>query len=274
MLNRLNIITRLALLLSFNILALSFDKVRNLVVLTLASLVIWALSRPNIDRVKFTLIVVVPTIWSFVLMQGMFYSAEPKTVLLVLVPPSTPVIGWLTGGIYIIYQGLIYGLVQSLRMVSVLLLGLAIAWSSSETEIFKTFIYYLRSIKITIATGIAIKFLDVFVNELRTLKTVLKIHSKYKFFRKLTQIVYVMSTQMIRKSYVVTLAVLSKGLTKVDTKRLERPPLTIVDKAIIVSTLVLASIIAILKILTILFLYGILYIPSLGYLYRWVLDNI
>ncbi len=274
MLSRLNLITRLSVLLAVNILALSFDKVQNLVYLTLFSLAVWTLSRPNLDRAKFTAIVVIPVVWSFVLMQGLFYSAEPKTVLLVIVPPSFPVIGWLTGGLYIIYQGLIYGLVQSLRMVSVLLVGMAVAWSTSESEVFRTLLHYIRNLKLAIAAGIAVKFLDTFIVETKTLNVVLQVHSKDRFPRKLIRIVYVLSAQMMRRCYTITLALLSRGISDIQNVKVPRQGLSPIDKAIIISALSFAIVIATLKILTMLFLYGILYVPSLGYLYRWVMDNV
>ena len=274
MLNRVNLITRLSILLAVNILALSFDKVQNLIYLTLFSLFVWALSRPNLERVKFTAMIVIPVIWSFVLMQGLFYSAEPKTVLLVLVPPNFPIIGWLTGGLYIIYQGLIYGLVQSLRMVSVLMVGMAIAWSTSESEVFKTLMNYFKNIKLAVATGIAIKFLDTFITEVKTLNVVSQVHFREKFPRKLIRIVYVLSAQMLRRCYTITLALLSRGISGIEKIRAKEQKLTVVDKIIITCALSLALTVAVLKILTVLFLYGILYVPSLGYLYKWVLNNL
>jgi len=275
MLRRLNIITRLMILLSINILALTFDNVKNLVLLTLISLAIWLSTRPNMDRVKFTLLIVVPTMWSFVLMQGLFYSAEPKTVLLVIIPPNFPVLGQLTGGLYLIYQGLIYGLVQSLRMVSVILVGLAVAWSSSETEVFQVLRHYLRSRKLTVAVGLAVRFLDEFQENLKLVRVNMKILSRTRnILKTFTNIVIPLTAYIIRKTYTIALSLIYRGFTLAREENVEKPRLSMLDRSLIASSLGIALTFAIMKILTLFFLYGILYVPQLSYLYTWVVYHV
>lgn len=275
MLNKINILSRLVLLLSINILALTFDNVKNLIILTVISFLIWLSTKPNIDRIKFTALIVVPTMWSFVLMQGLFYSAEPKTVILVIVPPNFPIIGQLTGGLYLIYQGLIYGLVQSLRMVSVLLVGLAVAWSSTETEVFQVLRHYLKSRKLTVAVGIAVRFLDEFQENLKLVRLNMRLMSETKnIFRKFINIVVPLTAYIIRKTYTITLALVYRGFTLTRQEVGERPKLSMIDKILIISCLSVALAFAVMKILTLLFLYGILYIPQLSYLYTWVVYHV
>ncbi|NPB00095.1 MAG: hypothetical protein GXO10_01855 [Crenarchaeota archaeon] len=275
MLHKVSILTRLALLLSINILALTFDNVKNLIILTIISFLIWLSTRPSIDRIKFTALIVLPTMWSFVLMQGLFYSAEPKTVILVIIPPNFPIIGQLTGGLYLIYQGLIYGLVQSLRMVSVLLVGLAVAWSSNETEVFQILRHYLKSRKLTIAVGIAVRFLDEFQENLRLVRLNMRLMSETKnIFKKFINIVIPLTAYIIRKTYTITLALIYRGFTLARQEVGERPRLSVRDKVMIVLCLGIALVFAIMKILTLLFLYGILYVPQLSYLYTWVVYHV
>ncbi len=276
MLHRLNILTRLILLLSINILALTFDNVKNLIALTLLSLAIWASTRPNMDRIKFTALIVVPTMWSFVLMQGLFYSAEPKTVLLVIIPPNFPILGQLTGGLYLIYQGLIYGLIQSLRMVSVILVGLAVAWSSTDTEVFQVLRHYLKSQKLTVAVGLAVRFLDEFQENLKLVRINLDLVSKSRnIFKRFINIVIPLTAYIIRKTYTISLSLIYRGFTlSSEVKRSRKIALSAVDKIIIVCSLGIAITFAVMKILTLLFLYGILYIPQLSYLYTWVVYHV
>jgi len=160
--------TKLAVLLAFNILALTFDKVENLLALTFTSIAIYALTRPNIERIKLTALVVVPPMWGMMLLQALFYQEWPRTVLAVIVPPSTPILGPLTGGVYLYYQGFLYGLKQSLRLVSVMLLGLAIAWTTGEGALLKALRSSISNQKLTIAVTIAARFLHVVINEVKT----------------------------------------------------------------------------------------------------------
>ncbi len=278
MFNRIHILTRLIILLSVNILALTFDKVSNLIYLAIFSIFIWSISKPTLDRIKFTLMIVLPTMWSFILLQGLFYSAEPKTVLLVIVPPNFPIIGKLTGGLYLIYQGLIYGLIQSLRMISVILVGLSVAWSSTETEVFRILRRYLKSVKITVAVGVAVRFLDQFLNELKIVITNYRLTCKSRNpIKMMKSIVIPLIAQIIRRAYTLTLALIYRGYLEarqVQSVDDEEFKLTLVNKLIVVISLSIAVILAILKILTLLFLYGIVYIPQLVYVYTWVVNNL
>ncbi len=275
MLHRLHILTRLIILLSVNILALTFDKVSNLVYLTLFSLFIWLLSKPGVDRLKFTSMIVFPTMWSFILLQGLFYSSEPKTVILVLIPQNFPILGKITGGLYLTYQGLIYGLIQSLRMVAVILVGLSVAWTSTDTEVFKILRRYFKNIKVTVAVGVAVRFLDEFLNELKLIITNYRLTYRYRNPIKIVKhIIIPLTAQIIRRSYTLTLALIYRGYLKAREVYNINDRLSIVDKSIIVISLSLAIVLAIMKILTLLFLYGIVYIPQLSYMYTWVVYNI
>jgi len=274
MLARLNFIVKLTLILTFNIYALVFDKVENLILLTLAACVVWALSKPNIDKVKFTLMIVLPVMWSIILMQGLFYRAEPKTILLVLVPPNFPVIGWLTGGLYLYYQGLIYGLVQSLRFVSVILVGLAVAWSSTGSEIIRTLRNYVKSQKLTVSLSVAVRFLDTIRQEVKTVLTAVRLYVKTRsIFELMQHVVIPLISQSVRRSYTLTLALLSRGFSEC-RKVKTGVRLTVVDKILILLLIVPALVLAMLKILTVLFLYDMLYIPELSHVYKWVIDNL
>ncbi len=271
MLSKLSPLTRLILLISVNILAISLDKVENLVFLTLASLGVWASTRPDIRKVKFTLMIVLPVMWSIVLMQGLFYRGEPKTVLLVIIPQSTPILGQLTGGVYLYYQGLIYGLIQSLRLVSAVLVGLAVAWSTTESELIKT----LRagSKKLAVAVGIAIRSLDVVSSELNIAMLNTRLTSKKALFLRIERIIKPLVVQVLRRSYIMTLALLSRGFNP-DSKERLRLRMTLIDKVIIGLMLGIAVTVGVIKLLSVLFLFDVLYIPALDYLYRWALANL
>jgi len=271
MLHKLNIAARIAILVAVNILALSLDKVENLVALTLASLSIWAATRPDMRKVKFTLMIILPVVWSIVLMQGLFYRGEPKTVILVLIPQSVPIIGQLTGGVYLYYQGLIYGLVQSLRLVSVMLVGLAVAWSTTESELIR--MLGTKSRRLSVAVGVAIRSLDVVSSELSTVQLNVRLTSRGSLLLKAQQIVRPLIVQVLRRSYIMTLALLSRGFNP------DRPVRTSVrlslrDKIVIITALALSGTIGIIKLLALLFLYDILYIPVLENLYRWALTSL
>ncbi len=269
--SRLSPITRLVLLVSVNILAISLDKVRNLILLTLASLALWASTKPDMRKIRFTLMLVLPVMWSIVLMQGLFYRGEPKTVLLVIIPENLPVLGPLTGGVYLYYQGLIYGLVQSLRLVSAMLAGLAVAWSTTESELIR--ILSIGSRKLSIAVGVAIRSIDVISSELNVVMLNVKLTSRRGVSLKIRRIVRPLVAQVLRRSYVMSLALLSRGFNPESRSRVKLN-LSLLDKVVIAVTLGFAVFIGIVKLLTMLFLYNLLYVPALDYLYRWALTSL
>ena len=71
--------------------------------------------------------------WGVVFSQGLFYEGLPRTPLLVLLPGSVFPFGE-PEGLYLYREGLLYGLVQSLRFNAIVLLGggLLVRYSTDE----------------------------------------------------------------------------------------------------------------------------------------------
>ncbi len=266
---------KIAILVSFNILALTFDQLRNLVCLTILSGSFYLLSRPNLERLKMTLLIILPPVWGITLLQALFYQEWPRTVLAVIIPPEMPVIGWLTGGVYLYYQGFLYGLKQSLRLVSVMLLGLAIAWTTSESKLLRILRGTLSNQKLSVGVSIAVKSLHIITNEVKTVRIVL-ILSKFNLLnpKNIAKLVIPLIAQVIRRSYTLTLALLSKGFNPERRVKSNITKLKVIDKIVITSSLGIALSLGILKLLALLFLLDILYIPEFRDLYWWVINNI
>jgi energy-coupling factor transport system permease protein len=88
-----------------------------LVVLFLSTLPFWALLRPSGSRIKGMLLVFGSIAISFILSQALFYYWAEKP-LFTLVPPSFPLLGPLTGGVFFYGDGAVYGMYQSLRFMT------------------------------------------------------------------------------------------------------------------------------------------------------------
>lgn len=115
---------RLALLLCVGLLAVSLDRPASLAALCLlCALPLVALRVPAIWWLRGGL-AAAAIVWGTVLSQGLFYRALPRVPLLEL------------GPITIWREGVFWGLVQSLRFVSTLLAGLAVATSTPPDRLY------------------------------------------------------------------------------------------------------------------------------------------
>jgi energy-coupling factor transport system permease protein len=67
--------------------------------------------------------------------QGFFYTLEARTPILTILPPDSGLLGNITGGIALYREGIIYGALQSLRLLSAMLLSAAIVMSTYPSDL-------------------------------------------------------------------------------------------------------------------------------------------
>ena len=137
---RLDVRTKLGMLLCVSVLGMALDQWKALVVVYLAVLSLAVMARISTDKWKALLLISFLTMWGIMWVQAVFYDAYPRTPLLYLLPPMlvsplTPVIGGLWEGIAFYYEGFVYGMSQSLRMVAPMTLGLLIFWTEDPVKI-------------------------------------------------------------------------------------------------------------------------------------------
>jgi energy-coupling factor transport system permease protein len=93
----------------------------------------WLILKPGRQKIQKVLLLFAFLTLSFMISQAMFYywAGEPW---LVLIPRSFPIIGAITGGIYIYKEGIAYGAVQSLRLLSTMGAALIVTGSTHPSE--------------------------------------------------------------------------------------------------------------------------------------------
>jgi len=128
--------TRLALALLVSILAIVLGPSELLTLLSFFAAVLFMSTKPSPRKAVTVIGLVALVVWSIMLSQALFYQGSPRTPIAVIVPESFPIIGWLTGGIYVYYEGIVYGLKQSLRATACLLAGAALASTTSTIDVF------------------------------------------------------------------------------------------------------------------------------------------
>ena len=163
---------KLLLLFCVGTVAVCLDRPRNLLILSAFPILGHLLARFEMTKYKITLIVILIGLWSMALSQGIFYREWPRTVILTIIPGRFPILGGLTGGIYIYKQGLLYGLAQGLRFTTMISSGLLVAWTTEPRDLL------LGMIRLRVPYGMAfmfissVRFLPVLVSELITVVAV------------------------------------------------------------------------------------------------------
>lgn len=117
--------------------------------------------------------------WGTVLSQSIFYSQAPRTLLATLVPERQ--IGeWNFPGIRLYREGAAYGLTQSLRMLSVTLLGLAVCLSTSPERLLAALVRWRAPVAVAFIAVTALRFLPTLLGEWATVRTARRLRG-YRF---------------------------------------------------------------------------------------------
>ncbi len=115
------------------------NSARGLLFLSAATLFVFALARPGPRRIRFLFFAAAAGAAAAVATQSLFYSLEPRTAVLTIIPADFFLFGRLTGGISVYKEGAFYGLVQSLRLVSVMLMASTLVISTHPAHILTEF---------------------------------------------------------------------------------------------------------------------------------------
>ena len=104
--------TKLLILFLVAVLAIVVDNPRTLFLLFTATLLLHLSARTSIYKWQ--------VLWGSMFSQALFFAQTPRTPLFVIIEPTMPVLGQITGGLYIYREGVIYGAVQGLRSAMML----------------------------------------------------------------------------------------------------------------------------------------------------------
>lgn len=172
---RLNVLTKLGALGVFAILAVLLDNVGALGVVAAISAVALLSSRPSAARLRLAGGVAALTVWGMMLGQAIFYAQLPRTVVVRLVPDWIPVLGTWTGGINLYGEGFVYGLMQSLRAVTVLAAGLTLCWTTDGGELLVGMRRLRVPYGLAFMTVTALRFLPLVFAEVSTVLEVTRL---------------------------------------------------------------------------------------------------
>jgi energy-coupling factor transport system permease protein len=132
--HRLDPRAKIVLLVLVSIIAVALENARSLSCMLLLVALAYLSVRLPWSKVRAVILAAILITWGTMFSQGLFYAQEPRTVLLVLLPENTPIVGAFTGGIYVYSEGISHGAVQSMRMISLFATGLLFAWTTDPRD--------------------------------------------------------------------------------------------------------------------------------------------
>ncbi len=165
-------LTWIVLVFNVSILCVLLDRERSLWALFVVCLAAAAACRPTARQARTLVLFAAVSAWAFLVGQGIFYSAVPRTPVLTLIPPEFPLLGEWTGGVFLYREGLTHGLVQSLRMTSMLCLGLAACWTVQPQELLLALTRLRMPYGLAFMAVTAFRFLPAVAREAMTVATV------------------------------------------------------------------------------------------------------
>lgn len=174
--------TKILIMMICGCLVILLDSPTALLVCFVASILLLATSIPTLKQIRLLLLFLFFTTWGLIYSQGIFYNEFPRTVLITLVPSELPLIGEWTGGIRIYSEGLFYGVIQSLRFNTTLVIGCYIVWSTQPRDLLLA----LGKLKVPGALAFmvttALRFIPLIANEAASIIRSQRLRG-FRFFR-------------------------------------------------------------------------------------------
>ena len=181
--HRLDPRTKIALLTVFSLLVVLFEAAEPLLLLLGMVLIAHFIAGASSSRLRMLLLIILLSAWGTIFSQALFYAARPRTILLTIVPEGFPVLGSLTGGIRLYREGFQYGLVQSLRLSSMLSLGLLVSWTTQPGTLLLGLSRLGMPYGLSFMAATAFRFLPVTLSEASTVLTAERLRGARLFHR-------------------------------------------------------------------------------------------
>lgn len=219
--------TKIFVLLSVSVVVVCLDQPISLLALTAFASCVALAIRPSRAFWMTWIPISAIGIWGMVASQALFYSEYPRTAVWVLVSPETPVVGALTGGVAVYREGLAHGLVQSLRFVVMLTLGLLVGFTTERRDLLAGLLWCRIPSAMAFMVTAALRFIPTVISEARQVLETQRLRganllswSPWKTLRGLLNFLKPILIRNIRRARLVADAAETRGFTPdMDPKR-------------------------------------------------------
>ncbi len=268
---------KLVLLLATAALVVLIDSPWTLLAILVFVVVLYVFAGLPGAKLRLVVLIVMLTVWGTMLSQSLFYASVPRTPVLELISKDCPVLGNLTGGLFIYREGLFYGAVQSLRIVTMIGLGLLVCWTTDPGEFLSPLVRIRVPYGVAFMTVTAMRFLPAVVAEAavvlraRRMKGYHRRRDWLRPWRRISQVFKPVFANSIRRSRALALSVESRAFkatgrrTRHGASRLSKPGVAAISAVVLVVLSVASA-----KLLHWLFMEEVLYSESLWWLYEVV----
>jgi energy-coupling factor transport system permease protein len=106
--------------------------------------------------------------WGTIFSQSLFYSKEPRTILFMLLSPAVPLLGKITGGIYVYREGAEHGMIQAIRLCITITCGLFVCFSTEPKDILRAAVRLKLPYTLSFMVSIGLRFIPLIVEETKT----------------------------------------------------------------------------------------------------------
>lgn len=201
---------KLFLLISLSVVSIVIGNPIILLIIFLTTIFFWALLRPNYERMKGLFITYSIIGLGFMFSQGFFYYWEPKTILLVIIPSNFPVLGVVTGGINLYLEGIIYGAIQTLRILTTFNLSLLIISSTHPSKFLLSLNKMGVPFTLSFMVSTSIRFAPILMEEGGTIINAMKTRGKkiggFHTFSTLKLLFFPLLVNSLRKAQQIAIA--------------------------------------------------------------------
>lgn len=270
--------TKLGIMLFIALMTVIISSTKTLLLLNIFMLFLHILTRLSIKRLKGLIILISVSMWGTMISQGIFYSQEPRTEIACLIAPNFPGIGYLTQGVYLYNEGLLYGAAQGLRASIMISMGLLLCWHINTKELLKVLESWRMPREIAFMVASGIRFLPIIAEETRTVIIAQKLKGINVFkgmnFHACIDAAYhtllPVLARVIRRSAMLAVSVEARGFPpqKSTEKRISSIPL--IEKCLLFMLVLLFVVIIVCKTYSFLQLNGLYYYSGFHEIYNIV----
>lgn len=265
---------KVAVLFAMSLLVVSVDNEKILFFLFLIPVFAYPAARLSASKYWIAFILIAVSLWGTIFSQALFYREWPRTIVLTLIPQEFPVLGKVTGGLYVYKEGFLYGLIQGLRFSAMTAAGLLLCWTTAPQKMLLGLVRLKIPYGIAFMAVTAIRFLPILLAEIfivieaQRLKGFNPLKLKGLFKGVMNTLAPVLANS-VRRAGVLAASVESRAFRAYpDRTYLKELRFNAVDFGITAISLIVSAGVAAIKILYGLYAGEILYISGL----RWVYE--
>ena len=157
---------KVAVLFAMSLLVVSVDNEKILFFLFLIPVFAYPAARLSASKYWIAFILIAVSLWGTIFSQALFYREWPRTIILPLIPRELPLLGKITGGLYVYKEGFLYGLIQGLRFSAMTAAGLLLCWTTAPQKMLLGLVRLKIPYGIAFMAVTAIRFLPILLAEI------------------------------------------------------------------------------------------------------------